>query len=93
MKTILKVILPVLAFTLASAAAVSTNDTKIKESKKVVSIIGYLQNPSEHDCDPVSVECTTVNTGPACMTATLPSVQAFAKDASGDCNENLYRIN
>jgi hypothetical protein len=92
MKTIVKVILPVLAFTLASAAAVSTNDTKIKESKKVVSILGYVQNPSAQNCEPVEVDCTIENVGPACLTSEATPRQAFAKDESNACNVTLHRI-
>ncbi|MGQ7944146.1 DUF6520 family protein [Flavobacterium sp. WC2509] len=92
MKTIVKVILPVLAFTLASAAAVSTNEAKIKESKKVVAVLGYIQNPSPQDCDEVEVNCSEVNSGQACMTAEASPRQAFAKDEANACNVNLYKI-
>jgi hypothetical protein len=92
MKTIVKVILPVLAFTLASAAAVSTNETKIKESKKVFSVQGYIQNGSSQNCEPVEVNCSTVPNEQSCMTSEATPRQAFAKDEANACNVSLYRI-
>ena len=50
MKNVIKVILPVLAFTLASAGAVSTNEAKVKDAKKTVLITGFIQNPSPASC-------------------------------------------
>lgn len=48
--------LPVAAFFLASAAAVSTD--KSHESKATTtSMLGYIHNPSSSDCEPVNVEC------------------------------------
>ncbi len=92
MKTIVKVILPVLAFTLASAAAVSTNETKIKELKKTALIQGYIQNPSAQNCDPVEVDCVTTATTQACMTSEAIPKQVFDKDESNACNVSLYRV-
>lgn len=92
MKTIVKVILPVLAFTLASAAAVSTHESKIKESKKDVLLLGYIQNPSESNCEPVEVDCSTEITTQACMTAEATPRHVFEKDESNACNVSLYRI-
>ncbi|PRZ19564.1 DUF6520 family protein [Flavobacterium granuli] len=93
MKTIVKVILPVLAFTLASAAAVSTNEAKIKESKKTVLIQGYIQNPSAQNCDPVDeVDCVTTASTQACMTIEAIPKRVFDKDESNACNVSLYRV-
>lgn len=92
MKTIVKVILPVLAFTLASAAAVSTNEAKIKGAKKMVSIVGYIQNPSAQNCDAVEVNCSTTFSGQTCLTNEATPRQAFAKDESNACNMSLYRM-
>ncbi|MFN3753724.1 DUF6520 family protein [Flavobacterium sp.] len=47
--------LPIAAFTLASAAAVSTNQPK--EGKAATSMIAYIHNPNEFNCLPVEVEC------------------------------------
>jgi hypothetical protein len=92
MKTIVKVILPVLAFTLASAAAVSTNEAKIKESKKTVLITGFIQNPSPSNCLSVQVNCTTVNTGQACMSSEATPRQVWQKDEANACVDNLYKV-
>ena len=92
MKTILKVILPVLAFTLASATAVSTNEAKIKESKKDALIVGYVQNASEPHCEAVEVDCTVEAVGPVCMTSEFTPRQAFAKNNSNACTVSLYRF-
>ena len=92
MKTIVKVILPVLVFTLASAAAVSTHESKIKDSKKTVLITAYIQNPSPQNCESVQVNCSTVNTQQACMTSEATPRQAFDKDEANACNVNLYKV-
>ncbi len=90
MKTILKVILPVLAFTLASAGAVSTNEAKIAESKKTVLISGFIQNPSPTNCLPVTVDCTLA-VGPACMSNEAIPRQVWLKNAVNACTVNLYK--
>ena len=90
MKTILKVILPVLAFTLASAGAVSTNEAKIAESKKTVLISGFIQNPSPANCLPVSVDCV-VSGGVACMSNETIPRQVWLKNAVNACIVNLYK--
>jgi len=92
MKTIVKVILPAVAFTLASAAAVSTNEAKIKESKKTVLITGFIQNPSPSSCLSVQVNCTTINTGQACMSSEATPRQVWKKNDANACVDNLYKI-
>lgn len=92
MKTIVKVILPVLAFTLASAAAVSTNEAKVKDSKKTTAILGYIQNTSPFDCDPVNVDCSTTATPHACMTEEITPRNVWLKDEGNACNVPLYRV-
>ncbi|MFY7935756.1 MAG: DUF6520 family protein [Flavobacterium sp.] len=92
MKTILKVILPVLAFTLASAGAVSTNDAKVKDAKKTVAIIGYIQNPTAASCLQVSVDCTTNNTGQNCMSSETPARRVWHKNAANACSVNLFKV-
>jgi hypothetical protein len=92
MKNFLKVILPVLAFTLASAAAVSTHHSKLAEANSPVVVTGFIQNPTEDICDPVSVNCTVENTGNACMTSELTPQHAWLKDGANKCNVTLYRI-
>lgn len=91
MKTILKVILPVLAFTLASAGAVSTNEAKIAESKKTVLISGFIQNPSPANCLPVTVDCTQT-IGQTCMSNEVIPRQVWLKNAANACSVNLYKV-
>lgn len=92
MKTILKVILPVLAFTLASAAAVSTNEVKVKDSKKTTAILGYIQNTSPFDCDEITVDCTSINSQHVCMSEEITPRQVWLKDEGNACNVPLYRV-
>ena len=49
--------LPIAAFTLASAAAVSTK--KSEDAKAASSMIAYIHNPNEFNCLEVEVECET----------------------------------
>jgi hypothetical protein len=91
MKTILKVIMPVLAFTLASAGAVSTNNAKIADSKKTVLISGFIQNPSPAECLPVSVDCT-LTVGAACMSSEVVPRHVWLKNGANACNINLYKV-
>lgn len=91
MKNILKVILPVLALTLASAGAVSTNNAKVKESKKTVLITGFIQNPSSSNCQQVSVDCTTSG-NQACMSNEATPRQVYSKNAANACSVNLYKV-
>ncbi|MBG6062904.1 hypothetical protein IWX83_002710 [Flavobacterium sp. CG_9.1] len=90
MKTIFKVILPVLAFTMASAGAVMSKDAKIKDAKKSVLISGFIQNPSPANCLPVSVDCNTT-IGPACMSSEAIPRQVWLKNAANACSVNLYK--
>ena len=92
MKTILKVILPVLAFTMASAAAVSTNEAKVTDAKKTVLITGFIQNPSPTNCLSVNVDCTEVNTGQTCMSSESTPRQVWKKNAANACSSNLYKV-
>ncbi|MBP2284817.1 hypothetical protein H4V97_003135 [Flavobacterium sp. CG_23.5] len=91
MKTIFKVILPVLAFTMASAGAVMTKDAKIKDAKKSVLISGFIQNPSPANCLPVSVDCTTTG-GQTCMSNEAIPRQVWLKNAANACSVNLYKV-
>lgn len=92
MKNILKVILPVLAFTLASAGAVSTNNAKVKNAKKTVAIIGFIQNPTAASCLQVSVDCTTTNTGQNCMSSEATPRRVWNKNAANACSVNLFKV-
>ena len=90
MKNILKVILPVLAFTLASAGAVSTNNAKITEAKKTVLISGFIQNPSPSNCLPVTVDCATTGSQ-ACMSSEAIPRQVWLKNSANACTVNLFK--
>lgn len=92
MKNILKVILPVLAFTLASAGAISTNNAKVKDAKKTVAIIGFIQNPTAASCLQVSVDCTTTNTGQNCMSSEATPRRVWHKNAANACSVNLFKV-
>lgn len=92
MKNVLKVILPVLAFTLASAGAVSTNKAKVEEAKKPVAIIGFIHNPTAANCLQVSVDCTTTNTGQNCMSSEATPRRVWQKNAANACSVNLYKV-
>ena len=92
MKNILKVILPVLAFTLASAGAVSTNNAKVKNAKKTVAIIGFIQNPTAASCLQFSVDCTTTNTGQNCMSSEATPRRVWNKNAANACSVNLFKV-
>lgn len=91
MKNILKVIMPVLAFTLASAGAVSTNEAKIADAKKTVLISGFIQNPSPSNCLPVTVDCSTT-VGATCMSSEAIPRQVWLKNAANACSVNLYKV-
>lgn len=92
MKTIIKVALPVLAFMLASAGAVSTNKAKVNKAEKTLLIEGFIQNPSPASCLSVSVDCTTINTGQVCMSSETTPRQVWAKNAANACVLNLYKV-
>lgn len=92
MKNIFKVILPVLVFTLASAAAVNTHSAKVKETKNPVAIFGYIQNPTPSKCVEVSVNCTTTNTGQNCMSSEATPRRVWEKNEANACTENLYKV-
>ncbi len=92
MRNYVKVILPVLAFTLASAGAISTNKAKVEEAKKTVVITGFIQNPSPFNCLEVTVNCTTTNTGQACMSSEAVPRQVWKKNAANACSDNLYKV-
>jgi len=92
MKTFLKVILPVLAFTLASAAAVETKAAKAEKAKNAVLITGYIQNPSPLNCDPIEVDCSTTFSSEACMTSEATPRHVWEKNEANACNVTLYKV-
>jgi len=88
MKTnFLKVILlPVVAFSLASVAAVTTNDAKVSKTTKPI-ITGYIHSPLPNSCSPVTVNCDVFG-DELCMSG--PSV-VFDKESETTCTTPLYR--
>lgn len=78
--------LPVAVFTLASAAAVSTD--KSHESKASVPMTGYIHNPSIQHCEDKLVECQ-IGGGPTCY---YGAWEVFAKDSEGNCVIPLERL-
>lgn len=92
MKTIVKLALPVLAFTLASAAAYNTNESKISEAENALVIEGFIQNPSATECTSVPVDCTTINTGQICMSSEATPRQVWKKNAANACVLTLYKV-
>jgi hypothetical protein len=93
MKNIFQVILPVMAFTLASAAAVGSHDSKVEEAKNPASIIGFVHNPNSFNCLQVEVEdCTSVNTGQNCMTIESTPRRVWLKNQANACSVSLYKV-
>ena len=78
--------LPVAVFTLASAAAVSTD--KSHESKTTVTMLGYIHNPSIFNCEEKSVECR-IGGGPTCV---FGAWDVFEKNGEGECIVPLERL-
>jgi hypothetical protein len=79
------------AFALASAGAVSTNVAKETATAKPV-ITGFIQNGSITNCPSRVVDCTTVNTGPTCMSSDLIPKQVWLKNGLDQCIIDLYRV-
>ena len=92
MKNYLKVILPVLAFTMASAGAISTNSAKEKGTNEKAVIEGYIQNPTKSICLPTEVQCTPVNTGENCMSSELTPRRVWLKNEAHACSVNLFKV-
>ncbi|CAM3625717.1 DUF6520 domain-containing protein [Flavobacterium gelidilacus] len=92
MRTFVKVILPVLAFTLASAAAVGTKTAKVEEANKPVLITGFIQNPSPLNCKPVQVDCSEAITEQTCMSTEAIPRQVWKKNAANACSLTLYKV-
>jgi hypothetical protein len=85
MKTIAKLILPVAAFMLASAGAVSTESAT--ESKDSAAIMGYVHT-SSNPCFQLSVNCQTVNNGQVCK-ALIPEQNVYR---TNQCTDLLWKV-
>lgn len=92
MKTIVKVVLPMMAFTLASAAAFNTHESKIAEADNALVIEGFIQNPSPTNCLAVEVDCTTAVTGQICMSSEATPRQVWHKNSANACVVTLYKV-
>lgn len=80
------IVLPVVAFSLASAAAVTTSTAKVSQTAKPI-INGYIHSPLPSSCKLVTVDCDV--TGNAfCMSGTS---QVFDKDSETTCSTPLLR--
>jgi hypothetical protein len=81
-------VLPVAAFALASAGAVSTSTAK--ESKADVAVRAYIHNPAMPDgCEEVFDTNCDPGTGPTCLSGA--NITAYGKDLDGSCNVQLHR--
>ena len=78
-------VLPVAAFALASAGAVSTNTSDV--SKADVLIPAYIHDPAINSCKEVQVDCN-LSAGPTCLSG---SFTAYAKEAPNSCTMQLHR--
>jgi hypothetical protein len=78
-------VLPIAAFALASAGAVSTNDSEV--SKADVFLTAYIHNPAIDDCKPVSVNCAP-GEGPSCLSGTF---NAYGGSRTS-CNQVLHYV-
>lgn len=77
--------LPIAAFALASAGAVSTNTSEV--SKADVLIPAFIHNPSVNDCQEVpDVNCSP-GSGPACLSG---GYTAYGGSKTS-CNQQLHR--
>jgi hypothetical protein len=93
MKTLIKFALPIVAFMFASAAAITTNESKSTQNSKTMVIEGFIQNPTESNCLSVTVDCTTVNTGFMCEAFhNGQDRRVWLKNSSGACNLNLFKV-
>jgi len=88
MKTILlrAFVLPVAAFALASAGAVSTSTSDV--SKADVLITAYIHNPAVDSCKEVQVNCATGG-GPVCLSGSFTAYGGTKES----CVEQLHRVN
>ncbi|TBX67491.1 hypothetical protein EZL74_09475 [Flavobacterium silvisoli] len=78
--------LPVAAFTLASAAAVTTDNSHKSKTEDAL-MIGYIHNPNVNDCAEVLVDCKTAGS----TTCVEAGWTVFAFDSPVTCNATLKR--
>lgn len=80
-------VMPVVAFALASAGAVSTSSAK--QSKASVTVDAYIHNPTEENCEKVLDTDCSPGAGLTCLSG--PGNIAFGMNAEGSCNVQLHR--
>lgn len=80
------ILLPVVAFSLASVTALTTNDVKVSKTTKPI-ITGYIHSPLPSSCKPIVVNCD-ITGDELCMSG--PSV-VFDKESETTCTTPLYR--
>lgn len=86
MRTFVKLILPVAAFMLASAGAVSTN-VKSGDKPSAILMSGGIHTPSV-PCQEVKVNCQVTNTPVVC---TAFSQTIYRLDAPNNCPDVLWK--
>ncbi|MBY0487800.1 MAG: hypothetical protein K2P85_11525 [Flavobacteriaceae bacterium] len=79
-------LLPLVAFSLASAAAVSTSEAKVSKTAKPI-ITGYIHSPLPSSCKAVAVDCDVIGNA-FCMSGTS---QVFDKESETTCTTPLLR--
>ncbi len=92
MKTSLKLLMPVLAFALASAGAAKSVAVETADAKMPAPIPAYVQNPTPFVCPDVTAECSTVNTHVNCMSIEQPLKRAYLKNGSNQCSVELWKV-
>ena len=90
MKTIVKLVLPVAAFMLASAGAVGTH-VSAKDSAGMPLMTGYVHNPTSSNCLVVEVDCQIPSTGILCKAFT-PERQVYSKNSLGKCEVPIWKV-
>jgi hypothetical protein len=81
--------LPVAAFALASAGALSTSSTSSSSVKPP--IIGYVHATSSSSCDSRNVNCSS-NPGATCMSADATPLPVWKYNALGTaCDQQLFK--
>lgn len=84
-------ILPVAAFVLASAGAVSTS-AKDENKAETMLINGWIRTPDAQHCTEVfDLDCTT-NFGPVCTTTEAIPKQVYNLNPASHCSVNLYKV-
>jgi hypothetical protein len=85
-------VLPIAAFALASAGAVTTNASRIDAAKKPP-ITAFAHSALPNSCEPQNVNCSTVVSANICMSSETSPRQVWLKDGTGACVVPLYKNN